>query len=121
MEEENVLNPALYKQLLATFGDVRIANHGVPFEGTVTLNDLTPTGRPKVKIQTSGEYYCVCCNVCGDTRYRLWINHRWGTLLGGVRLDHLVTCYNEDCDQALGFKSRLRDALDHNLTLQSST
>jgi hypothetical protein len=115
-----VLNESLYNALLAAFGEVRIANQGMQFNATV-LPNLVPgaggrnSGYHKIKTHSAGEYYKVCCPHCGDQRYRLWINHRWGTELSGMRLDHLACCYNESCEQNQGFWTWLRKTIEGEL------
>lgn len=102
------LNPTLYEALCRAFSPVRVANEGARFSGRI-VPGLLPGHRPKVKIQSTGEYYCVNCFNCGDTRQRLWINHRWGTSLEGISLSHLAICYNESCEQERGFQRDLKE------------
>lgn len=93
----NPLNPQLYKALLKAFGDVRIANEGeayIPMASSYGGRGSSPPAH-------AGEYYCVKCPTCRDTRPRLWINHRWGVMTsnGSDKDDHLYLahCFNEEC------------------------
>jgi hypothetical protein len=69
-------NNLLYGKLVSLFGSVRVANEGA-----------------------ENEQYRVCCPFCGDTRYRLHIDCRWGVYdpASGRKNTHLVKCFNEDC------------------------
>lgn len=91
---ENPLNPQLYRLLEKHFGKVKVAHQGVGMRRTRVVDPLT--GRERFRAEDAGEYYAVCCPFCGDTRFRLWINHRWGVRdeLGSLNL-HLAHCYNE--------------------------
>lgn len=93
----NPLNPVLYGLLAHKFGDVNIANEGVPAQ-VEQFDD--PLRRGKSTYRGSwGEYYCVCCPFCRDQRNRLWVNHQYGSdIRNGRRANtHLVVCYNENC------------------------
>ena len=107
-----VLNPELYHALCAAFPNgVKISGQGVPFLGRIEP-DVVNAHRTKVIVVQAGEYYCVCCPYCGDTRHRLWINHRWGSeLIQGkykTTLRHLAHCYNENCESREDFKADLK-------------
>lgn len=92
------LVPELYRRLEERFGSVIIANQG---EEMVIQNRGSLLGQRTVKDGNStsskpnvlhyGEYYRICCPLCNDTRYRLWINHR------AVEFPFFIVCYNEDC------------------------
>ena len=90
------LNRLLYRQLQRVFGRVRICNEGqamVARYGHDAIKD-----RDELIITDPGEYYLVCCPRCSDTRFRLYINHRWGKRdEQGRRNLWLAICYNEDC------------------------
>jgi len=95
-QNRSVLTPALYTQLDRHFpGGVQIANEGEEFYASRTrLNN----GTYSTQIVQPGEYYCVNCPFCEDTRHRLWVNHRYGQPDDdGHRMFFLATCYNEDC------------------------
>jgi hypothetical protein len=105
------LRPELYNRLLARFGGVRIGNEG---EEMVADVDTDPcTGRLRLRVQWPGEYYRVCCPYCGDSRYRLWINHGWGLYVPALQTDNLwlAHCYNAHCLARPGRASELRDLL----------
>jgi hypothetical protein len=72
-------NNLLYQKLTARFGNVLIAKEGA-----------------------EDEQYRICCPFCGDSRYRLYIDCRWGVLdpISGRKNTHLVKCFNEDCVHA---------------------
>lgn len=95
-DERQALNRALYRRCKATFKCVRITNKGEKQTRRWTT-DLV-TGKSKPVIKHPGEYYIVCCPFCNDTRYRCYINHRYGTddELGRPQL-HLATCFNAGC------------------------
>lgn len=93
------LNPVLYSLLQHKFGEVRVANQGIPAR-TETVFD--PVRRKKVKRAAQwGEYYCISCPFCNDCGNKLWVNHTYGVELDettGRRTDtHLATCYKNDC------------------------
>lgn len=96
-----LLNVDLYNSLKRVFGSVRVANCGVPFSASFVTDPLS--GKKRLHISQRGEAYLVNCPLCQkkvgrpDTKFRLWINHRWNTKFGDVILKHLVKCYNEDC------------------------
>ena len=85
LEEGDVLCPDLYFRLRRHFGKVRVSNRG---EGLV-MSPGAMGGKPRVV--SSGEHYSVCCPWCGDTRYRLFINHRW------FEHRYMANCFNETC------------------------
>jgi hypothetical protein len=101
-----VINLRLYSVLKRQFGVVKIHNEGIPFAAKVSTDAITQ--KQKVVVSGAGEYYAVCCPKCKDTRFRLWINHRWDTEFDGMRLGHLAVCYNEHCEQQPGFQDDLR-------------
>lgn len=103
-----VLNPTLYRRLQAAFpGGVKVSGQGVPFIGRLEPDPANQKLK-RMKIQQAGEYYCVCCPKCKDTRHRLWINHKWGTEVTqsaySTKLWHLMVCYNEHCEADEGFR-----------------
>ena len=112
---EQVLNVELYTRLMNAFdNNVKISNQGIPFVGRI-LHDKV-TGYKKIEVQQAGEYYCVCCPVCGDTRNRLWINHRWNSELTQghftMKLSRLRVCYNEGCQDKPEFYPMLTKMLN---------
>lgn len=89
------ISPVLYQYLRQRFGQVKVASPGY---GMVANRAQQPDGSSRMQIISSGEYYRVCCPFCGDSRFRLWINHRYGQLNEEGRRDTwLAYCYNEDC------------------------
>ena len=107
------LNRALYEALHDVFGEVKISNEGTPFRGRVIKEAAPDSGeqRNKLLIDVSGEYYMVNCPKCKDTRFRLWVNHMWNTQFQGMRLRHLFTCYNENCEQDWEFRKAFKAAV----------
>lgn len=104
------LNAVLYAMLEHKFGEVKIANEGVSAHVQKIADPLRP-GRFIERAQTWGEYYCVSCPFCKDTRHRLWINHRYGAdFENNRRTDtHLATCYNDNCLASRGRREQLED------------
>lgn len=90
------LNKALYRRVKATFGHVRLANKQESQQRSITT-DLA-SGRRVAKITHPGEYYRVCCPFCPDTRFKLYINHRYGTEdeFGRQQLQ-LAYCFRAGC------------------------
>ena len=97
------LNPVLYRNLKRLFGSVVISNAGQAMIARYVPNPARESSRPgemayDLVIDSAGEYYCVNCDKCGDTRHRLYINHRWGVIDEmGRRNLWLMICYNEGC------------------------
>lgn len=91
-------NPLLYEALCRSFGEVVINNQGGLAEVT-TVPDWSRNGRLQTR-SYGGEYYCVDCPFCTDTRHRLNISYLWATDdngdVGQQNL-HLAHCFNEDC------------------------
>jgi hypothetical protein len=89
------LNQSLF-QALRQFGEVRITSPGARLEATY---QEMPDGRVRMQVISAGEYLRINCPYCNDTRFRLWINHRWGLKdpHTGTRNRWLAICYNEDC------------------------
>lgn len=108
------LNESLYNALKRAFGEVKISNQGQGFQKKVQRDILHPERKTLSKAE-GGEEYQVCCPMCHDKRFRLWFNHRWGTVLDDMRLKHLVVCHNEHCEQEEGF----RELIDEKMSLYS--
>ena len=106
------LNPKLYQALLRRFGNVVIAK-----QGDQTCCNRQPSsyrpGKSDSPPMLSGEYYCVNCHKCRDTRHRLWINHMWGVRDEETGDDHLylINCFNEGCINTRELQERLYDLL----------
>ena len=93
-----VVNPGLYDALAARYGEVRISNQGQPYLVRQVQDHLRPLHYTNECVEP-GEHYVICCPYCGDSRFRLYISHRYCTL-EGTRLfgRHLIHCFNEGCD-----------------------
>lgn len=89
-----VLNPLLYSKLKKHFGVVKISNPGQAMSAKSSVDFITK--KPKLQIAHPGEYYQVCCPYCKDSRFRLYVNHRYGQKdRFGRRMTFLAICYNE--------------------------
>lgn len=97
MTSHNVLNPVLYRLLLAKFGSVKIANQG---SRASTHYAAGRRGRLSAQIK-SGEYYRVNCPRCvpPDRHHHLWISHRFGEYdaRSGRPITHVAICYRCGC------------------------
>lgn len=91
------LRPELYRRLKGLFRHVEIANEGE--EMTATYLEAAFSKRKSLNATSAGEYLRVNCPYCNDTRFRLWINHRWGLYDPETKSRNLwlCICYNEDC------------------------
>lgn len=94
------LNPQLYAMLKRRFRHVQVSGAGESMLTSRSVRYVGPLNTPTegLCVDHPGEYYKVCCPFCSDTRYRLYINHRWGVRdeLGNRNL-WLAICYNELC------------------------
>ena len=91
-----VKNERLYRFLRHMYKKVKVQNQGMPFRYRTV-----GTGRDKeVKRLESGEEYAICCPVCNETRFRLNISYVFGETIEGVQMNHVVHCWNEECDAA---------------------
>lgn len=98
-EEKKALNRALFRRCKATFKHVRVKNPGEKQTRRISTDLIT--GKPKPVITHPGEYYSVCCPFCNDTRYRCYINHRYGTDDEfGRPQTGLAFCFNAGCPLA---------------------
>lgn len=99
----SLLNESLFMVLQKLFGEVRISNPGTPLRYRAIMNPLS--NKPTIEVIDFGETYRICCPYCfervgrPDRRFRLNINHRWGTFFPelGSRNFSLIRCFNEDC------------------------
>ena len=85
-------NPVLYNALRRRFGRVAIRNEGechVPGRGPIIR------GRPTSFAVVSGEYYCIACPYCRDTKFHLWVNHMFGILDDETKDDRLYLALNQ--------------------------
>jgi hypothetical protein len=120
----NVLNQKLYDMLKYHFHEVRVSNGGENMQFKWRWRD-DPTGERVryLDVEHPGEQYQVCCPRCNDTRFRLYVNHRWGMELkdpdGRVHRNlWLVGCFNERC---LGGDRDLREDLWEQVTKGSGS
>jgi hypothetical protein len=108
-----VLNPELYSALRRRFGTVKLSNEG---QRIVTLSRPNPLNPEQLReaVVDGGEYYRVCCPCCNDTRFRLYINHRWNTEGpdGKPYGKFMIVCFNERCDMR-DFGLQLKPYLNH--------
>ena len=96
----------LYNLLERKFGEVRIGAAGEPvhYAGArvnLRAGGVVRIGRPRPTLENAsrtvlepsswGESYRCRCPFCGDSRFRLWIGHRWG------EYPHMAWCFNEPC------------------------
>lgn len=75
----------LYARLNSKFGKIRVSNEGLSLQ----IRQKKLGYRVVTEVLSPGEYYCVNCPFCGDTKNRLWINHRFS------EYRWLAICYNE--------------------------
>lgn len=105
------LNPLLFSLLDHKFGDVKIANEGVPAIVNSVRDPLHP-GR-FLRSGSWGEYYRVCCPFCNDVGHKLWINHTYGAEFDpqtGRRTNtYLACCYKNNCLDAPGRREQFED------------
>lgn len=96
-----MINPSLYAALERRFGEgeVRVFNEGEPLTCEYAQRDDKQNRYRIAPGFTPGEEYRVNCPFCGDTRQRLYINHRWGVSdpKTGTRNLWLAHCWNEEC------------------------
>ena len=70
----NILNQNLYRLLRREFGKVVVARAGEQ----AVAHKVDYDGKNRVKFLVQGEYYRINCPFCGETKQKLYINHRWG-------------------------------------------
>jgi hypothetical protein len=109
-EASAVLNKQLYLACKQVFKNVKIQNQGQSQQRSLSYDLITNKHKPS--IQYSGEYYTVCCPFCNDTRFRLYINHRFGVCdeFGREEL-YLAHCFNEECLSKFERRLQLFDML----------
>lgn len=103
------LNPKLYNLLQRNLpGGVQILCEGEAFVGSYHRDPVS--GQPRLYIKQRGEEYFGNCPFCGDTRGRLYVNHRWAVTdkQGNDNL-FLCYCYNENCTSSLDGQLRLKE------------
>jgi len=105
-----MLNRSLYDALCGVFGtEVKISNEDQPCSFTIaSTKDFVlkhgTKGRTYAVAEDWGEVYSVCCPLCGDRRFRLFISHAMGskTIPNGRKTpvyfsSKLCVCHNERC------------------------
>ncbi len=105
------LNPKLYGCLQRNLpGGVEVFSPGEAFMARYRKNPLT--GELRLEIGHRGEEYFGNCPFCGDTRRRLYVNHRWGAKddQGNDNL-FLCYCYNENCTSSLDGQLALKEMI----------
>jgi len=114
---KQVLNSQLYLACKQVFSHVRVQNQGQSQQRSLSYDLATNKHRPCVEY--SGEYYIVSCPFCSDTRYRLYINHRFGVPneFGREEL-HLAHCFNDDCLSDFDNRMKLHDSLKGRYTFR---
>lgn len=103
------LNPALFNQLQARFGAVRITNAGQR-RNVDYVPDPSRPGRMRANTRVYGEQYSVNCPFCGETRQRLSISYAYGELdpVTLTKNYRLWNCFNSSCQKAAGNSDRLK-------------
>ena len=103
---DTALCKGLYDKLWQVFEErVTVANEGEPFRA---VSHRSLNNRTNLMVAEAGEYYCVACPFCHDTRKRLWINHRFGQPgPDGWPMKFLAICYNEHCLDKADNRSQL--------------
>lgn len=105
------LNSLLFSLLEHKFGDVKIANEGMPAAITSVRDPLHP-GRV-LRSGSWGEYYRICCPFCNDVGHKLWVNHTYGAELDpktGRRTNTFsACCYKNDCLSRPGRREQFED------------
>jgi hypothetical protein len=117
-EMNQVLNKQLYLSCVQIFnGRVKIQNKGESQQRQLGYDIKTNTH--KAHVRYSGEYYIVSCPFCNDTRYRLYINHRFGVSDEFGRTEiHLAHCFNEDCLADYRNREKLHDLVKGHFTFE---
>jgi hypothetical protein len=107
------LNPRLYQLLTKRFHSVKISNAGEQAQIVYEIN-RERGNREEPVLAYPGEYYLICCPFCGDTKYRLYINHLFGQSDGeGNEFLHLAHCFNERCMTRETVREFIEDLTDN--------
>lgn len=115
MSDFEPLNPALYRNLCRAFGKVLIANEGIAFDGHYVPR--FPDPGESMYVEDYGETYRVSCDVCNDTRCRLYVPYMFGKRDDRNRLNlFLAKCYNEHCYEKSGVADNLYEKLSFGQT-----
>jgi len=94
-----MLNPRLFYRLEERFGTVKVIHRGEAMQCKYVRNAISGKIRLKPEEGFRGEEYKMNCPACGDSRGRLYINHRWGVFdeRTGTRNLWLANCFNSNC------------------------
>ena len=107
----NPLNIQLYNALLKLYGDVKIAGAGHTGGGLVYTKGKSPNAYYARTVEQA-EHYQICCPVCNDKRYRLYINYLVGAKLTykgkPVRTYGMMGCKNESCKTILMYQDIIK-------------
>lgn len=96
----NPRNPALFAFLKQTMrGGVKISRQGEPCR---YQRKQRRDGAVDIEVYDGGEEYAVCCPLCGDTRFRCYVNHKFDTEIEGAEVLYPVHCWNEECQSTRG-------------------
>ena len=100
--DAQLIRPALYNQLKQVFRHVKVSSRGRPNTSKLKTDAEGRTFRYFDKNDPRchpGEYYTVCCPYCGDTKFRLWINHMWSAYdnATGTRNLWMAHCQRQGC------------------------
>jgi len=110
------INNSLYAALVNAFQNVKIAKEGQSMVYRIITNPITQQRQASIQTDCRGEEYRICCPFCGDTRHRLWINHKWQTRdeANGITFGNLLNCFNDGCplNKDSGEDSKRRDCVD---------
>lgn len=110
---DGVLNPDLFYAMLRAFGSVNVTEAGVPMCGAYSVDPHTR--HVNLTIHERGETYHSDCPFCNDSRGRLAVNHRYGTVdrsRGPYPQLELWKCYNEECQAVEANRTALCIRLD---------
>lgn len=115
-----MLNKTLYNAIWKAFDEEpHIVN-----EGSSAVIKLPPPKASFLPVETKiparnvegGEQYTVNCPFCGDRRHRLYFSYMWNQPIKSGNLiyrctDHLVRCFNEECQKDQSNFQKMRDMI----------
>ena len=115
-----MLNKTLYNAIWKAFDEEpHIVN-----EGSSAVIKLPPPKASFLPVETriparnveGGEQYVVNCPFCGDRRHRLYFSYMWNQPIKSGNLiyrctDHLVRCFNEECQKDQSNFQKMRDMI----------
>ena len=114
MSTRPLLNPGLYQALTRHFGQVKIDNPGQRM-----ILRRTGNGVPTTEIVQAGETYRVCCPKCGDSKFKLSVNHAFNTVDPHTgRVIYLNNCHRacgslkDELLELIEWRSMSRTAID---------